>query len=361
MWKIIATNLKERWCAYLAFGVELVLFLTVGYQMLNDLVPYLQQERMYRTNQLDHIVYFSVRDGESVTEQDITIEGVSWLGENLNWKSDKKGTVILPVDEQYFSYMKYDYSQSMDMAQVSGNKAVIPRNMAQKYVLGGEYTITIDVRESITFTVVGILKDDNIFEKPSGMEDYMAVSGGIGDILLVPDEETEKTFSKAGIYMLWLDQVKDKKSVMEQLNDMDIVEEVRDLEDCMKYLTSLERTSVATPMVLFVTALLVCIVSFWSHILLSVVYFRRKYNICYICGLTWTKCLCLQWISDAIPTVLAIGVTIPTLYQLSDIKPSFLVLGVCVAVTGLLYLMGELIGIVFLRQKNIMENMEEIV
>lgn len=149
MWKIIATNLKERWCAYLAFGVELVLFLTVGYQMLNDLVPYLQQERMYRTNQLDHIVYFSVRDGESVTEQDITIEGVSWLGENLNWKSDKKGTVILPVDEQYFSYMKYDYSQSMDMAQVSGNKAVIPRNMAQKYVLGGEYTITIDVRHNI--------------------------------------------------------------------------------------------------------------------------------------------------------------------------------------------------------------------
>lgn len=146
---------------------------------------------------------------------------------------------------------------------------------------------------------------------------------------------------------------------MEQLDKLDKIDEVRELDDTIKLNTKYTRTNLATPMVLFVAAFLVGMVSLWSHILLSVVSFRCKYNICYICGLTWWKCVCIQCISDAVPTVFAIIVALPLIYYGTNYRQSYFLLGMCAVAVLLLYVVGEAIGILFLRQGNIMENMEE--
>lgn len=363
MWKIILSNMKEKKGAYFVLFVELTLLMFLAFWVFQMLIPYLQEEVYYRQNHLDRYVFFSMDEYdekalEAVAKQ---IDQVTMLGESIA-VTGTGSCLPIPVYEEYFSDFDMEYLEKLDFTKVEGNKVVIPRAMAKNYKIGKTYTFdNADTNVRFDFTVVGILKNNIFFTPPHRMESVIAVDEQSYSMLMLPDDKTlQQLDGDTGIYLCRLDKGADKTKVMEKIKSIDGIVEVKDFEDTLVLNTKYLRQNVATPMVLFVTAFLVGLASIWSHILLSAVHFRRKYNICYICGVTWRKCLVIQWISDLIPILCAMLFAVLAIYKFSSVYSDGKVIVICILVVVGEFMIGEMFGSFCMRKGNVMENLEEV-
>lgn len=369
--KIIFSNLSERQKGYIALFVELVILIFVTNVLLNRLIPFMELESVCKKMELGRIICFSMEESEKDSREMAELTDTVWIGQNLEGRYDKFGTVyVQPVNQMYFDFIKYDYYKKMDFDGSSTNKVVIVRSLASQYQLGETYSIEInDVdfdgnNSVISFTVVGILENDYVLLPPYGGSVGTMVEERKDAMFLIANPSVISEFGHTNTAMLIAADEERAQAAVDKLLCLSSVSEALCIQTMQQYNTSLKMEMMGTPIILFITTVVLCLTGFISNVMLSIILYERKYSIYYICGISWKKCSAIQMVTDFVPTLAALIVSLVLLLFMHMLQSSisfqmksyFISLLLVLAV----YIMSELIGMSQMRKKNVAEIVERM-
>lgn len=361
MKKLIHLHFRRRLANYIAVCVELIVLLLVCNILLSQLIPFIQSEKLYDKLGLSDILCCTT-DADEETLEEITNEaGATVLWRNYKGQYTTDETLFIqPVEKSYFSQFHLLSEDEM----TNGNIAVISESMSLKYSIGETYTVQLseDIGE-ISFTVAGIVDNDLMFIPPSGDAALSIIGSYRHTVLLGLNEEDLSQFHASDIYTLSANG-DDAKRVTDDLLWNEQIITAMSCEDAQSYNNSLELSQMGMPIIISITAIVLCLAGMLSNTLLTIIANERNNGIYYICGLTWKRCAVIQIICDLFVVILSTVLTLLGLLIFSKIsdyialqRTPFLL---SVVIAAIIYLIAEILGILQFKQTNVAEIVERV-
>lgn len=221
---------------------------------------------------------------------------VLWRNYRTQHISDDSDLRIKPVEKEYLRHFGF-VSDTVD-----GIQAVVPSGLSNQYKVGKTYTILINGIGDIIFTVAKVLVNDLMFLPPSDNTVYSIIGSYPTTIILAMDESALSKFTVSDIYTL---QAENAQGAALSLSWYDGIITTMSCEDARAYNNSFELSQMGMPIIISITAVVLCLAGMLSNTLLTIIANERINGIYYICGYTWRKCAMVQIVSDFFAVVAA--------------------------------------------------------
>ncbi len=361
MKKLISLHLRRRLTNYIAVCVELIVLLLVCNILLSQLIPFIQSEQLYDELGLSDVLCCTTTTDRETLER-ITNEAdatILWRNYKGQYTSDET-LFVQPVEKNYFRQFRLLSEDQMTNETI----AVISESMSSKYSIGETYTVSISENiGKITFTVAGIVDNDLMFIPPSGDAALSIIGNYPHTILLGLDEDDLLRFHASDVYTLSAND-NDAQRVADDLSWEEQIITAMSCEDAQSYNNSLELNQMGMPIIISITAIVLCLAGMLSNTLLTIIANERNNSIYYICGLTWKKCALIQIICDLFVVILSAVLTLIALLIFSKIS-DYIVLQrtpflISVAIAAVMYLIAEILGILQFKKNNVAEIVERV-
>lgn len=362
MRKLIFTHLRRRAPNYIAVCVELTVVLLVCNILLNQLLPFIQSQRLYDKLGLSNVLCCTVTtDGETVEEIAGEVGAtVLWRNYRGQYALSDENLFIQPVEKSYlsrFGLLSNDEIKDGPIAVVSGS-------LSSQYITGETYTVVVsEPVGEITFTVAASLDNDLMFIPPSGDAALSIIGSYPHTILLALDNDDLTRFTASDVYTLEVKE-NDAQRVVNDLSWKEQIVTAMSCEEAHAYSNSLDLSQMGMPIIISLTAVVLCLAGMLSNTLLSIIANERNNAIYYICGYTWRKCALIQIVSDLLIVVCSVLVAFVIMQILSALsgnislqQSSFLV---SIAIVAAIYVLAETLGIVQIKKKNVAEIAERM-
>lgn len=353
MKKLILSHFRRRMVNYIAVCVEFVILLIVCNVLLNQLIPFIQSEQLYIEMQLSNILCCTTNTDKEALETvaDEVDATVLWRNYRTQYISDDSDLRIKPVEKKYLQHFGFiaDTAESM--------QAVIPSSLSNQYEEGKTYTIHINGIGEISFAVAKVLDNDLMFLPPSDNTVSNIVGSYPTTIILAMDESSLSKFTASDIYTL---QARNAKDAALSLSWYDGVITAMSCEDAQSYNNSLELSQMGMPIIISMTAVVLCMAGMLSNTLLTIIANERTNGIYYICGYTWRKCAMVQIVSDLLAVVFAILLALGIMLILSVTSSGYIALqktpfAASVLIVAVIYVVAEMLGIFQIKKNNVAE------
>ena len=362
MRKLIFTHLRRRATNYIAVCVELTVVLLVCNILLNQLLPFIQSQRLYDNLGLSNILCCTVTTDSEAVEEIAEEVGATVLWRNYRgqYALSDESLFIQPVEKSYlsrFGLLSNDEIKDGPIAVVSGS-------LSAQYITGETYTVVVgEPVGEITFTVAASMDNDLMFIPPSGDAALSIIGSYPHTILLALDSDDLTQFTASDVYTLEAAE-NDAQRVVEDLSWKEQIVTAMSCEEAQAYSNSLDLSQMGMPIVISLTAVVLCLAGMLSNTLLSIIANERTNAIYYICGYTWRKCALIQIISDLLVLVCSVILAFVIMQILSALsgnislqKSSFLV---SIAIVAAIYVLAETLGIIQIKKKNVAEIAERM-
>lgn len=356
MKKLIPLHLRRRLANYIAVCVELIILLLVCNILLSQLIPFIQSEQLYKELGLSDILCCTTTMDRGSLEKVSNQADATVLWCNYKGQYTYDETVFIqPVEMNYFHRF---YQNSADKI---GNEpiAVVSESVSSKYSIGETYTVSISENiGEITFTVVGIADNDLMFIPPYGDTTLSIIGDYPHTIILGLNEDDLLRFHASDIYTLAANDG-DAPRVADDLLWEEQIVTAMSCEDAQSYNDSLEMSQMGMPIVISITAIVLCLAGMLSNTLLTIIANERNNSIYYICGLTWKKCALIQIVCDLFVVILStalalIGLLISSrITNYINLQPKPFLISFVIAIT--VYLITEVLGVLQFRKNNVIE------
>ena len=362
MIKLIFTHLRRRATNYIAVCVELTVVLLVCNILLNQLLPFIHSQRLYNNFGLSNVLCCTV-----TTDRE-TVEGITEeVGATVLWRNYRgqyalsdESLFIQPVEKGYLSRFGLVPNDEI----LNGPIAVVSGSLSSQYITGETYTVTVgpSVGE-ITFTVAASMDNDLMFIPPSGDAALSIIGYYPHTILLALDSDDLALFIASDVYTLESKEI-DAQRVVDELSWKEQIVTAMSCDEAQNYSNSLDLSQMGMPIVISLTAVVLCLAGMLSNTLLSIIANERANAIYYICGYTWKKCALLQIMSDLFIVVCSAILAFAIMQILSALSGnislqhnSFLI---SVAIVAAIYVLAEVFGLIHIKKKNVAEIAERM-
>ena len=353
MKKLILSHFRRRIVNYIAVCVELVILLIVCNVLLNQLIPFIQGEQLYREMELSNILCCTTNTDKETMEAIADEVGatVLWRNYRAQYISDDSDLRIKPVDIEYMQHFGFA-ANSSDVIQ-----AVVPSSLSNQYEEGKTYTIHISGIGEITFTVAKVLENDLMFLPPSDNTVSNIIGSYPTTIIMAMDESNLSKFTASDIYTL---QAQDAQGAALSLSWYDGIITAMSCEDAQTYNNSFELSQMGMPIIISITAVVLCLAGMLSNTLLTIIANERTNGIYYICGYTWRKCAMVQIVSDFLAVVVSILFALGIMLALSLTSSGYIALqktpfAASVLIVAVIYAVAEMLGILQIKKNNVAE------
>lgn len=358
MVKLILSNFRCRTVSYIVVCVELVILLIVCNVLLNQLIPFIQGEHLYKEMDLSSIVCCTSNVDRATVERHADKVGatVLWRNYRTQYISDDSELQIKPVEKAYLQHFGF-----ADDA-LAGIQAVVPYSLSGQYKEGGSYSVHINGIGEITFAIAKVLNTDLMFLPPANDTVSSIIGSYPTTIILAMDEENLSNFTASDIYTL---QAADAQAVALGLSWYDGIITAMSCEDAKTHNNSLELSQMGMPIIISITAVILCLAGMLSNTLLTIIANERTNGIYYICGYTWRKCAMVQIVSDFLVVIAAILAALGVMLLISKISSGYVALqkipfiaSILIVVT--IYTVTEMMGILQIQKNNVAEIVERM-
>ena len=304
MIKLIIAHWRRRIVNYSAVCVELIILLIVGNILMSQLIPFLQSAQLYSKHGLENILCCTATTNRENVEQ--IAEG---LGAKILW-SNYRGDYTISDERLFIQPVEKEYLRRFNLISeediIKGAVAVVPASLSSQYLVGETYTVTVsETVGKITFLVGTVMDNDLMFIPPSGDAALSIIGSYPNTILLALDEDDLTRFNSSDVYTLEADAY-DVQRVVDDLSWNEHIITVMSCEKAQDYTNSLELSQMGMPIIISITAIILCLAGMLSNILLTIIANERNNGIYYICGYTWKKIALVQILSD----LLAVGISV---------------------------------------------------
>lgn len=309
MKQIVLSNLKDRFSSYFRLVIMLTAMIFITSYLLGDLLPLMHISQTYNRLGLQNSVVLTAKAEESknikaaVDDCNGKYLGVSFRGRYSHDALD----YFQPVEEWYFANLQYKFKIPPIYDEVGKNNsypAIIVSSLAKYYSVGNTYQKRLSGRDGaeITFTVVGVLKDDFVYLTPAEDTPSSVVSEQSNYIFLISDEN-DSLFKKRDVYGAVANG-----SIAEFCNALVKTERVESAFATQGYkdYCALELEISGRSIMLQIISVALCLAGIMSNSVLSMTVFQRKYQILFICGASKSKCRIIQIVTDTVAAAAAV-------------------------------------------------------
>lgn len=362
MKKLIITLVHRRIANYSAACVELIILLLVGNILMSQLIPFLQSGQLYSKYGLANILCCTVNTDRENAEQIMEKYGAKILWSNYRGEhaiSDER-LFVQPVEKEYLR--RFNLISEKDI--IKGPVAVVAASLASQYSVGETYTVMVSESVGeITFVIGAVMDKDLMFIPPSGDASMSIIGSYPNTILLALDEEDLMKFNSSGTYTLEANG-KDIQSIVDDLSWNEHVITVMSCEKAKDYNNYLELSQMGMPIIISITAIILCLAGMLSNTLLSIIENERNNGIYYICGCTWKKIALVQIVSDLFVVVVSLVVSLVMMLVLSSTSQHIILQRtpflVSVSIVVVIYMIAEILGILQIKKNNVVEIAERM-
>lgn len=360
MRKLILTHLRRRMANYIAVCVELTILILVSNVLLSQMIPFIQTKQLYDEMRLSQILCCTVNSDRETVQKlaenaDATLLWRNYIGQS---PASNENLYIQPVEKSYLQRFKLISENLLPQGAV----AVIPHSLKSQYEVGQTYTLAIDENiGEVAFTVIASLDSDLMFLPPSGNSTLSIIGNHANTILLALDDADLSYFNASDIYTM---EAENAQQAADNLSFYENVVTVMSCEAAQDYDNAFELEEMGIPIILSITAIVLCLAGMLSNTLLTIIANERTNGIYYICGYTWKKCALVQVIGDFCAVLLSIVFATATLLVLENTsgyialeKMPFVASAVIIA---LIYAITEALGIQQMKKNNVAEIAERM-
>lgn len=356
MGKMILIHLRKRSANYIAVCVEVTILILVSNILLSQLIPFIQTKQLYNEMGLSQILCCTVNsDRETVRELAESADAtLLWRNYIRKPPASNENLYIQPVEKSYLQRFKLTSENLLPQGAV----AVIPHSLKSQYEVGQTYTLAIDENiGEVTFKVIASLDSDLMFLPPSGNSALSIIGNHSNTILLALDETDLVHFNASDVYTMEAENV---QQAADNLSFCENVVTVMSCEAAQNYDNAFELKEMGIPIILAITAIVLCLAGLLSNTLLTIIANERTNGIYYICGYTWKKCALIQVIGDLCMVLLSIVFAIVVLFILEKTSGEYIALEklpfiVSMVIIALIYAVTEALGIQQMKKNNVAE------
>lgn len=362
MKKLIVAHWRRRIVNYSAVCVELIILLIVGNILMSQLLPFLQSVQMYNQYGLENILCCTATTSRENVEQIVEEQDakILWSNYRAEYAISEERLCIQPVEKEYLR--RFNLISEEDIQK--GTIAVVPESLSSQYSVGKTYTITVsETIGKITFLVGAVMNNDLMFIPPSGDATRSIIGSYSNTILLALDEDDLSKFNLSDIYTLEADAY-DVEQIVENLSWNENIITVMSCEQAQEYSNSLELSQMGMPIIISITAIILCLAGMLSNTLLTIIANERNNGIYYICGYTWKKIALVQIISDLFAVGISIIIALGIMFYLA-VRSEYIILQkmpflASVVIVAIIYVFAEILGIFQIKKNNVVEIVERM-
>ncbi|MCD8005687.1 MAG: hypothetical protein LUF29_01730 [Oscillospiraceae bacterium] len=302
---IILSNLKDRFPAYVRVTLMLTVMMFILSSLTEDLLPLIQIRQAYSNLGLENAVEITADSEIKSVVEDL---GGKYLGVSFRGKYTYDSLAYLqPVEADYFENLNYSFKKKISFNTVDGYPAVVVSSLGSYYTLGEVYTEILSGKDKteVTFTIVGILKNDFVYLTPSEDSPSSVVSEQNNYIFLITDENDE-IFTQRDVYGALV--IGDVTDFCSNIVSTGLVESAVSTAAGFAEYCALELEIMGMTVMLAIISVLLCLAGVISNSILSRTVFAEKYRIISTCGASTAQCRAIQIITDLIPIIAAVTI-----------------------------------------------------
>ena len=363
MVRLVFTNLKRHARSCLGLIVELAVLMVVFFALLNQLLPVLRAEKLYRRLDLNTLICATVYADSDEAETLADTYNLSFLWRDLGemYVCDDNGELngirLQGVGAAYFERFEYVFFSKMDEIP-EGNWAVIPKSLEGEYEMGKEYSVSTESGETIIFTVYAVLADDLMFIPPTENYSGNIISQCTDTILLVCSKETAALFDVSYVYCLDVPSGMDQAAVLDSICSESNVIMAMSCEEGWSEQYDSGMNSMKLPVILSIVASFLALAAMIANVLLKTSLNEYIHGIYYMIGLTWGGCVCIQILSDAVVLVSSIAAGAAAVCFIGFFDFSLPYFFMSVGYVFIICVLAEIFGTFFMRRRNITQIIE---
>ncbi len=302
---IILSNFKDRFPAYVRVTLMLTVMMFILSSLMGDLLPLIQIRQAYSSLGLENAVAITADANVKSLVED---SGGKYLGMSFRGKYTYDSFAYLqPVEADYFENLNYSFKNKTSFESTGGYPAVVVSSLDSYYTLGETYTEILSGKDKteVTFTVVGILKNDFVYLTPSEDSPSSVVSEQSNYIFLITDKN-DTIFFKRNVYGALASG--DITDFCSNIVSTGLVESAVSTADGFAEYCALELEIMGMTVMLAIISVLLCLAGAISNSILSRTVFAEKYRIISTCGASSAQCRVIQIITDLIPIIVAVAI-----------------------------------------------------
>lgn len=306
---IVLSNLKDRFPAYARIVLMLTVMIFITSILMSNLLPLIHIRQAYKQLELrDSVVIASNNEKSGNIKAAVDICDGKYLGVSFRGRYTYDSfAYIQPVEKCYFTSLPYKFKTAPNydgFEKLDSYPAVIASSLAEYYSVGDTCSERLSGKDSaeISFTVVGVLKNDFIYLTPAEDSPSSIISEQSNYIFVITDEN-DTMFAKRNLYgALANGNTTEFCNAVISTGTVENAFTTQGFEDYC----ALELEIIGLPIMLQIISTALCLAGIMSNSILSMVVFQRKYRILFTCGASVSQCRIIQIVTDSVPMATAI-------------------------------------------------------